>query len=527
MLDECAALYSAHYGTWARDAPNNPGKRVRQTANGLKALLNSPASKIAYAKDDGCLVGYAIAIRTRLPRLGTITWVSQLVVHEDYRRRGVAKNLLFSLWSFSDHFAWGLVSANPFAVRALEKATRRRCHPIYIKRHASSLLAIGADHIPYLTSETATAIDNINCRIDTRFFLDHSRVEEMIDAVVDNGAPWVLGELKEGWEWFAFTFNEQEQIQLTTEEIEAMLDASDEVVRQAYSRMVVDSGHSWAKHAVAESRFIRENCGLRDGDTVLDFGCGIGRHSVELAKHGLQVTSVDYCENSLGRLRDDAQQNDVLGSINIQLADCRTASFDKHFACVVCLYDVIGSFANSSENFKIIRNIAKHLRPTGNALISVMNRTLTEHRATQRFSLKRSPSRLLELRPSATMESSGNIFNPDFYMIDSDTGIVYRKEQFERGTELPTQLIVRDRRYAPKEIADLLRAVGLEIEWVRCVQAGQWNVPRDPMDSRAKEILVLCRKPGESSRSPSTEDQALPDEAKSGPGAKADPLNQL
>jgi hypothetical protein len=44
---------------------------------------------------------------------------------------------------------------------------------------------------------------------------------------------WTLGGLPEGWEWFAFTFHDQEQIGLTTQELQQMLQASDEVTKRA------------------------------------------------------------------------------------------------------------------------------------------------------------------------------------------------------------------------------------------------------------------------------------------------------
>ena len=50
------------------------------------------------------------------------------------------------------------------------------------------------------------------------------------------------------------------------------------------------------------------------------------------------------------------------------------------------------------------------------------------------------------------METSGDIFDPEHYMIDTDSGVVYRKEQFESGGLLPAELIVRDKRFTPEEI---------------------------------------------------------------------------
>jgi hypothetical protein len=99
----------------------------------------------------GKLVGYAIAVQTKLPYHGIISWVTQLVVHDAHRHQDVGKTLLFTIWRFTNHFAWGLLTANPYAIRALEKATRRRCQPRRIKKHLEPLMKIGPKVAPYIS----------------------------------------------------------------------------------------------------------------------------------------------------------------------------------------------------------------------------------------------------------------------------------------------------------------------------------------------------------------------------------------
>jgi hypothetical protein len=124
-----------------------------------------------------------------------------------------------------------------------------------------------------------------------------------------------------------------------------------------------------------------------------------------------------------------------------------------------------------------------------------MNLELTEHQAKHRFSIAKDPSKLLALKPSQTMEKTGNIFNPDFYMLDIETSIVYRKEQFAEGFSLPAELIVRDLRYRKDVIENLCRTAGLEVVWSKYITAGHWDATPETDRFRAKEILVYCRKP--------------------------------
>ena len=341
LLRDCASLYSKHYGFWGQSSSTLAGKRVRLSSTRLRNWLNDKDSKIALAYDDAELVGYAIAVQTKVPRYGFISWVIQFVVHEDYRRRNVGKTLLFSIWGFTDHFAWGLLTASPYAVRALEKATRRRCDPARIKKNCRKLYSVGRVHVPYVTEETNIEISSGSTgqsRIRTGFCLDHSDLNKRLAQVTTKEKPWRLGPIEEGWEWFAFTFADQEQLRLTSEELNSMLEASDQITVQAYSRMLLNSEHHWAQHACKESCEIVEYCQIKPGQSVLDLGCGIGRHTIRLAKLGARVTGVDYVEAFVEKAKSQVPQQLVHEPCFI-LADCRDVKLEQCFDAVLCLYD--------------------------------------------------------------------------------------------------------------------------------------------------------------------------------------------
>ena len=137
-LSACQQLYSAHYGIWGKGSGRD-GQRIWLSREYLKGLVSSQKAWVAFARFKGELIGYAFAIREEIPDCGLLTWVTQLVVHAEYRHEGVATSLLGSIWGFSDDCGWGLVTANPYAVRALEKATRRRCTPGIIEKYLPHL----------------------------------------------------------------------------------------------------------------------------------------------------------------------------------------------------------------------------------------------------------------------------------------------------------------------------------------------------------------------------------------------------
>jgi len=490
LVESMADLYSTQYGIWGNQGLH-PGQPVKLTPERIRKSWLSPRhSRVVWATAFGKLIGYAIAVQTHLADYGMVSWVTQLVVHEEHRRSDVGKTLLFTIWQFTDHFAWGLITANPFAIRALEKATRRRCSPARIVEHRDVITSLGIRVVPYVEPSTPTIITTCESRVNTAFFLDHSGLQDMLLSAQNENKPWSMGPLQEGWEWFAFTFRDQQQIELTRKEIEQMLLASDAVTKHAYSRMV--GQHPWAKHTDSEVRFVVDNCSIHDRSSVLDFGCGSGRHAIGLAKLGARVVGVDYLESFIAIARSEASSQS-LNNVTFDLADCRDVEIEEMFDVGICLYDVVGSYADDHDNSQVLKNLVRHIKPGGYVLLSVMNMELTERRAKHWFSIDLEPDKLLTLRPSDTMEKTGNVFDPDHYLIDHKTRIVYRKEQFAEGAELPEELLVRDRRYTKEEIESLCQRLGLELVWTRFVRAGAWHQPLSRLDDHAKEILVLCK----------------------------------
>ena len=328
LIKECSQLYSTQYGKWSENSPYKAGERIRLSANKIREWLDNENAALYWAKDDESLVGYAIAIQLNIPKYGIISWVTQLVVHEDYRHHDIAKHLLHSIWGFTDNFAWGIVSANPYAIRALEKATRRRSDPVRIKRNLRKILSIGIEQLPYINEKTETFVTNEISRINTEFFVDHSDVEKMIQNVVTDTVPWNLGPPEEGWEWLAFTFQDQLPFDLSEDEIMKMLEASDQVVQNAYKRMNLTELQTWTTNTEKEVEFIYRECELKFGCTLYDFGCGQGRHSLSLAKKGINVIGVDYVDKNI-EIANKKKNEQKISNANFYVGDCRKISFKK------------------------------------------------------------------------------------------------------------------------------------------------------------------------------------------------------
>ena len=118
------------------------------------------------------------------------------------------------------------------------------------------------------------------------------------------------------------------------------------------------------------SQFI--NCLLTDlqpapGSKMLDLGCGTGRHSVQLAKYGFNVTGLDLAANSILK----AKQN-FAPKLRFQRADMRESFGTELYNYVFSFFTSFGYF-DEKENIRVAENMARAVKPGGMVLIDYLN----------------------------------------------------------------------------------------------------------------------------------------------------------
>jgi 2-polyprenyl-3-methyl-5-hydroxy-6-metoxy-1,4-benzoquinol methylase/GNAT superfamily N-acetyltransferase len=491
LKQSCRKLFNEHYGVWSTRAPR-PGERIRLPTKHLSDVVSDRHGVVSVAYYNSMLVGYAFAARFAVAQ-GTISWVAQLVVHGDFQNKGVATRLLNSIWAFSDDYGWGLVSANPFAIRALEKATRRRCDPGAIAQALPDIQEGIWRHVPYLDSKSP-ACGPGRSLVNTKFYVDQSQVPSMLERAVRDH-PWVLGSIADGEEWFAVTLSAQAQLHWTPEEWDTFMGSAADIVVNAYDRMaigVAETGrHNWTIHTTHELDWLVEALGLKPGQKILDIGCGLGRHAIGLAQRGFEVVGVDFSAASIEYAQSMAERAGV--AVRFVHADCRKCALDEKFDAALCLYDVVGSFPLDDDNRRILKTIAAHVDPGIPIAVSVMNLGCIADRC-RKENVQANPNVLLSLPASMVMETTGNVFDPKYLLLDPTTRVVYRRERFGRADQLPIEVIVRDQRYDQNNLLALCESAGFETTLVRPVQSGHWNIQLAPTDSRAKELLYTGRK---------------------------------
>ena len=487
QISQAAKLFSENYGIWSSHASGKhvPGEYIKLSVRRLKeTIVDKPDRFVSLAYDGDQLIGHAFYMKRFSEQGHMVTWILQLVVAKEYRGNHIGTKLMHSIWGMSDSWAWGLYTANPYTIKALEDATMRRIQVKYIDRHIEELRGVAGD----LFSDMQWLDSYGKGIVNTDFFIDHTDSIQKLESIFPNNQFGLPRHLPEGCEWLAFVFSMQHP-NVTPDQMESLLSFSEDVTRSAYSRMDIES-HGWASHGEEEIEFIIR--AANSPTSLLDLGCGKGRHCYLAAKRGINTVGVDYAN-----IHEHAPA-ELPHNLSLLYGDARTLRLKTKFDVAIALYDVIGSSPKEAENRKILLNAYRHLRHNGVLIISVMNMSITRINCQKHGhvirGIRTNIKKLLRMRSSNTMQKNGVVFDGNYILLDEETGICYRKEQFFSEHDLPIEYIVVDRRYSMDGIKRLVESAGFIVERCYCIKAGKLEQELKPSNPDAKEILVIARK---------------------------------
>jgi SAM-dependent methyltransferase len=108
----------------------------------------------------------------------------------------------------------------------------------------------------------------------------------------------------------------------------------------------------------------------RGSDTILDLGCGTGRHAVILAGRGREVTGVDLSAEMLKIARRRADEAGVSG-LDLQTGDVRTFRIDRRYDVALLMFAVLGYQLADEDVASTLETAALHLRPGGVLILDV------------------------------------------------------------------------------------------------------------------------------------------------------------
>lgn len=238
---------------------------------------------------------------------------------------------------------------------------------------------------------------------------------------------------------------------------------------RAYDREAYTQG------TLQEVAFLEAELGGNKNARILDVGCGTGRHSIELARHGFAVTGIDLSASQLARAREKARDAGV--NPVFEQRDARKPHFESEFDLVIMLCE--GGFSlmeSDAMNFAILENAVRALRPGGKLVFTCLSGL---------FPLARSVKEFMNANESGarTHEASFDLRTLRIRSVldfTDDSGVTRRIETSERH-------------YLPTELTWYMHSLAMEDTQVFGCTVG--NFQKRPPTPEDFELMVIAKKP--------------------------------
>jgi len=224
----------------------------------------------------------------------------------------------------------------------------------------------------------------------------------------------------------------------------------------------------FTRNTAYEVAFIMEEFGLPSGSTILDAGCGVGRHAIELARHGYRVVGVDISSGMLDEARRLASQAGV--EVEWVQADISKFRLLKPVDAAICLcegaFGLLGSADDPyTHDLAILSGIHDSIKPGSKFILTALNGMAKIRQATQR-------------------DVDKGDFDP---MVQLETfNLEYENEGRKESVR------VKERGFVPSELRLMLEISGFIVEDVFGGTAGGWN--REPVRLDEIEIMTISHK---------------------------------
>ena len=224
-----------------------------------------------------------------------------------------------------------------------------------------------------------------------------------------------------------------------------------------------------------EVDFIEQEAGFDKSVTILDVGCGTGRHSIELAARGYSVTGIDLSEGQLTRARTLARERGF--TIPFIRMDARDFDFHGQFDLAVMICEGAFPLMETDEmNFRILQNACNSLKENGKLIFTTLNGLFPLYHSVKDF----------VNTGSSEGASNSNSFD---LMTFRDHSI------YETVDDSGKQLVLHctERYYVPSEITWLLKSLGFKEITICGAKLGAFS-RTDALTTEDFEMLIIAKK---------------------------------
>jgi ubiquinone/menaquinone biosynthesis C-methylase UbiE len=224
----------------------------------------------------------------------------------------------------------------------------------------------------------------------------------------------------------------------------------------------------FTKNTQAEIEFLVEELQLPEGSSILDIGCGTGRHAVGLAMRGYRVTGIDMSSGMLDEARKAADKANV--KVELIHADASEYQPQNQYDAAICLCEGAFALIGTDEDplvhdLAILRNINRALKAEAKFVQTTLNASK-------------------KIRMYGKEDIEKGIFDPLTLVETSE--IEYDTPEGKKS------VLVREKSYVACELKLMLSMAGFETLNIYGGTAGNWG--RRPIDPDEFEIMAIARK---------------------------------
>jgi len=231
----------------------------------------------------------------------------------------------------------------------------------------------------------------------------------------------------------------------------------------------------FTKGTLSECDFIEQEINYNKKISILDVGCGTGRHSIELTKRGYRLTGIDLSESMLTVARENAKAQQC--KVQFLQADARHLVYTRQFDVAIMLCEGGFPLMETDEmNFQILKNVTKALTENGKFIFTTLNGLFALYNSVEKFCAAANPDGNTRYHSNTFDLMTFRDYNTTEITDDSGNKII---------------LNCNERYYVPSEITWLLKTLGFKTIDIYAANIGAFSREK-PLTINDFEMLVIA-----------------------------------